>query len=171
MVKAIEWLLCAYLVLKLIQYFLAARPGYGTDEPAFREKLLRGEPILFIVACAISVPTALWSTWYFQRGYERAFARSVDCYGRLSGVVNLASVETRFDALRIYRSAKLAKSSASRAAQSLELTPAFVDKTLADKKSFYTARFSGLSRRGDREKVADEAAAIERCINEWFIDF
>jgi len=171
MVKAIAWSLCAYLVLKLIQYFLVARPGYGTDEPGFREKLLRGEPILLIVACAISVPSALWSTWYFQRGYERAFARSVDCYGRLGALVNLTSVETRFDALLVHRTTRLAKWSASGAAQSLKLTPAFVAKTLADKRSFYTARFSGLSRRGDREKIADEATAIERCIYEWFVVF
>src|SRR5688500_14589781 len=83
MVKALQWLLCFYLMLKLIQYFLVARSGFGNVEPGFREKLLRGEPILFIVACAISVPPALWSTWYFQRSYERDFARSVDCYGRL----------------------------------------------------------------------------------------
>ena len=109
MVKALQWLLCFYLMLKLIQYFLVARPGFGNVEPSFREKLLRGEPVLFIVACAISVPTALWSSWYFQRNYQRGLEHSADCYGKLGAVSHLRDVETEFDALQVFQSARTAR--------------------------------------------------------------
>ena len=169
MVKAIAWLLCAYLVLKLIQYFFVARPGFGTDDdPGVREKLLRGEPLVFLVAFAISVPPALWSSWYFQREYSRGFARSIDCYGRLSAVVNLARVETRFDALQVYNTTKRAKASASLAAQWLELSPASLEKALADKKRFYAARYASLSRQADRAEIGPEASDIEGCLRNFY---
>jgi hypothetical protein len=169
MVKAVEWLLCAYLMLKLIQYFFVARPGFGTDdEPGVREKLLRGEPLVFIVAFAISVPPALWSSWYFQREYSRGFARSTDCYGRLSALVHLARVETRFDALQVYKTTKRANSSASLAAQWLELSPAFLEKALADKKSYYATRYASLSRQADRHAIGPEAGAIEGCLRNFY---
>ena len=109
MVKALQWLLCFYLMLKLIQYFLVARAGFGNVEPSFREKLLRGEPVLFIVACAISVPTALWSSSYFQRNYQRGLEHSADCYGKLGAVSHLRDVETEFDALQVFQSARTAR--------------------------------------------------------------
>ena len=167
--KAVQWLLCTYLVLKLIQYFLAARPGFGTDEPTFREKLLRGEPILFIVACAISVPTALWSTWYFQRGYQRGLEHSADCYGQLRAVSHLRDVETEFDALDVFRTARVARREASLAARSLELTPADANRLMADKLHFYAGRYSTVTRQRDRREIRAQAGAIERCLRDfWF---
>lgn len=171
MVKAVQWLLCTYLALKLLQYFFVARPGFGIVEPGFREKLLRGEPVLFIVACAISIPTALWSSWYFQRGYERGLEHSADCYGRLSALRHLRDVESEFDALRVFRSVRAARQAVSLAAQSLGLAPADANRLMADKSSFYTRRYSTLTRQGDRREVRAEAAAIERCLSEPLISF
>jgi hypothetical protein len=166
MVKAAQWLFCTYLVLKLIQYFFVARPGFGTAEPGFREKLVRGEPILFVVACAISIPAALWSSWYFQRGFERGLAHSADCYGKLGALRHLPEVESEFDALRVFRSVRAARQMVFLAAESLELTPAEADRLMADKLRFYSGRYSGLTRQGDRREMRRQAAAIERCVRD-----
>ena len=171
MVKALQWLLCFYLMLKLIQYFLVARPGFGNVEPSFREKLLRGEPVLFIVACAISVPTALWSSWYFQRNYQRGLEHSADCYGKLSALRHLRDVETEFDALQVFQSARTARQAVSVAAQSLELAPDDANRLMADKLRFYTRRYSTLTRQGDRQDMRAQAAAIERCVSEPGFNF
>ena len=165
MLKALQWLLCFYLMLKLIQYFLVARPGFGNDEPSFREKLLRGEPILFIVACAISVPPALWSSWYFPRSYQRDLERSADCYGKLGALRRLRDVETEFDALQVFRSVRTARQIVSHSAQSLELAPEDANRLMADKLRFYTRRYSTLTRQRDRQKLRAQAAAIERCMS------
>ena len=166
MVKAVQWLLCFYLMLKLIQYFLVARPGFGNVEPSFREKLLRGEPIVFMVACAISVPPALWSGWYFPRMHQRDLERSADCYGKLGAVRHLRDVETRFDALQVFRAVRTAEHAVSHAAQSLELAPEDANRLMADKLRFYTQRYSTLTRQGDRREIRAQAAAIERCVSE-----
>lgn len=165
MAKAAYWALCAYLVLKLIQYFIVPRSGFGDIPTGLRQALLRGEPVLLIVACAVSVPPALWTTRHHQRGYEGELARSVDCYGKLRAVSHLTAVETGFNAIRVFRATRHAKWSAATAAHSLELAPAFVDSSLAGKTSFYRERYSSLSKRGDLEALADEADAIERCMS------
>ena len=116
-VKALQWLLCTYLVLKFLQYFFVGRSGFRATEPSFRDKLVRGEPLLFIVACAISVPTALWTSWYFQRGYEGGLARAADCYGKLSALNELDDVAHEFDALRVYRQVKAAAGATAMAAR------------------------------------------------------
>ena len=171
MVKAVQWLLCTYLALKLVQYFLVARPGFGNDEPRFRDKLLRGEPVVFLVACALAVPAALWSTWHFERGYQRGLERSADCYGRLRALRTLASLENEFDALRVFRSTRLARHSVSLAANSLGLTPVDADKLRADRLDFYTRRYAALSPHGDRPQMRAEAAAIESCMSAPMINF
>jgi hypothetical protein len=171
MAKAAQWLLCAYLVLKFLQYFFVGRPGFGDTEPSFREKLLRGEPMLFIVACAIAVPTALGSSWYFQRGYGRGMQHSADCYGKVAALRNLGDVEAEFDGLKVYRFVQLARGAVSTAAESLELTPDDAHKLMADKLSFYTERYSTLSRQGNRQQIRAQAAAIERCMSEPLINF
>jgi len=170
-VRALEWLLCFYLMLKLIQYFFVAPPGFRNVELSFREKLLRGEPILFIVACAISVPTALWSGWYFPRMHQRDFERSADCYGRLSAVRHLRDVETQFDALQVFRSVRTARHAVSHSAESLELAPEDANRLMAAKLRFYTRRYSTLTRQGDRQEIRAQAAAIERCLGELRFGF
>jgi hypothetical protein len=165
-VKAAQWLFCFYLMLKLIQYFFVAQPGFRNVELSFRDKLLRGEPVLFIVACAISIPIALWSGWYFPRGYQRGLEHSADCYGKLGALIHLRDVETEFDALQVFRSVRTAKQSVSLAAQSLELTPDDSSKLMADKLRFYTRRYSTLTRQGDRQEIRAQAAMIERCMTE-----
>jgi hypothetical protein len=164
MVKALQWLLCFYLMLKLIQYFLVARPGFGSDEPSLREKLVRGEPIVFIVACAISVPLALWSSWYFQRGYERGLEHSADCYGQLGALRHLRDIESEFDALQVFRSVRSARGAASLASQALDLAPGDADRLMAAKLRLYTQRYAAVTRHGDREAMRVQAAAIERCM-------
>ena len=165
MVKALQWLLCFYLMLKIIQYFLVARPGFGNIEPSVREKLLRGEPTVFIVACAISVPIALWSSWYFHRGYERGLELSADCYGKLGALRHLRDVETQFDALQVFRSVRTARGSVSLAAQALDLAPGDANRLMAAQLRFYTRRYATLTRQGDRRKIRAQAAAIERCMS------
>ena len=166
MVKAVQWLFCFYLMLKLIQYFFVARPGFRDVEPSFREKLLRGEPAVFLVACAISVPLALWSSWYIPRGYQRGLERSADCYGKLGALRHLRDVETQFDALQVFQSVRAARQSVSHSAQSLELAPGDANRLMADKLRFYTRRYSTLTRQGDRREVRAQAAAIERCMHQ-----
>ena len=165
MVKAVQWLLCFYLMLKLIQYFFVAQPGFRSVEPSFRDKLLRGEPILFIVACAISVPIALWSSWYFPRGYQRDLEHSADCYGKLGALIHLRDVETEFDALQVFRSVRTARQSVWLAAEALELAPEDANRLMADKLRSYTRRYSTLTRQRDRQKLRAQAAAIERCMS------
>ena len=171
MVRALEWLLCFYLMLKLIQYFLVAQPGFRNVELSFREKLLRGEPIVFIVACAISVPPALWSGWYLPRSYHRGLEHSADCYGRLGAVRHLRDVETEFDALQVFHSVRMARGAVSLAAEALELAPEDANRLMADKLRFYTRRYSTLTRQGDRQEIRAQAAAIERCLGELAFGF
>lgn len=171
MAKAAQWLLCTYLVLKFLQFFFVGRPGFGTVAPGFREKLLRGEPLLFVVACALAVPAALGSTWYFQRGYGRGLERSADCYGKLGALRYLGDVEYEFDALWVFRQIQAARGAVSHAARSLELAPDEADKLMAEKLDFYTERYSTLSRQGDREEIRAQAAAIRRCMSEPLISF
>jgi hypothetical protein len=171
MAKAVQWLLYTYLTLKFLQYFFVGRPGFDKAEPGFRERLLRGEPLLFIVACALSVPAALWTSWSFQRGYERGFEHSADCYGKLSALHNLRGVANEFDALRILRQVRAARQATSLAARALEMTPGHADKVLADKARSYAQRYSSLSRRGDHQEMRVEAGAIERCMSEPLINF
>ena len=166
MLKALQWLLCFYLMLKLIQYFLVARPGFGNDEPSFREKLLRGEPIVFLVASAISVPIALWSSWYFQRGYQHGLEHSADCYGRLSALRYLPAVEAEFDALQVFRSGRMARGAVSLAAEAIDIAPQNADRLMTDKSRYYARRYYTLTRRGDRREMRAQAAAIARCVNE-----
>ena len=171
MVRALEWLLCFYLMLKLIQYFFVAQPGFRNVELSFRDKLLRGEPVLFIVACAISIPIALWSSWYFPRGYQRGLEHSADCYGKLGALIHLRDVETEFDALQVFRSVRTARQIVSHSAQSLELAPEDANRLMADKLRFYTRRYSTLTRQGDRQEIRAQAAAIERCLGELRFGF
>ena len=171
MVRALEWLLCFYLMLKLIQYFVVAQPGFRNVEPSFREKLLRGEPILFIVAFTISVPIALWSSWYIPRAYQRSLEHSADCYGKLGALRRLRDVETEFDALQVLRSVRTARQIVSRSAQSLELAPEDANRLMADKLRFYTRRYSTLTQQGDRQEIRAQSAAIERCLGELAFGF
>jgi len=171
MVKVAQWLICTYLVLKFVQFFFVRTSGFRAAEASFRERILRGEPIVFIVACAISVPPALWSNWYFQRGFEGGLQHSTDCYGRLSALDNLGNTEMKFDPFRVARSIQVARQSVSLAARSLKPPPDDADKLMAEKSSFYTRRYATLSRQGDRREMRAEAAAIERCMSEPMISF
>jgi len=170
-VKAAQWLFCFYLMLKLIQYFVVAQPGFRNVEPSFREKLLRGEPIVFIVACAISVPIALWSSWYIPRAYQRSLEHSADCYGKLGALIHLRDVETEFDALQVFRSVRTARQIVSHSAQSLELAPEDANRLMADKLRLYRQRYSTLTRQGDRREIRAHAAAIKRCLRELAFGF
>lgn len=170
MVKAAYWLLCTYAALKLIQIVFGGRPGSGDVKPGLRDTLLRGEPILFAAAFAISVPAALGSSWLLHRGYARAFAHSTDCYGRLRALDALGDVGKSVDAFRAYDVIIGSQKAASLAAQSLGLEPGFVNKTLTDKMGFYADRYSSLSPQADRGKVRDQIGAAERCLNEPLIE-
>jgi len=171
MAKAVQWLLCTYLALKFVQFFFVARPGFGRPEPGFGQKLLRGEPVVFLVACVSSVPAAIWSTQYFQNGFERGLERSVDCYGRASAVEHLGAAARRFDSLRVFKFSKLAKRSALNAAQALTPARADAEKLMADRLSFYTQRYSTLRRRGDERGIRAQTTAIRRCMSEPLINF
>ena len=166
MVKAVTWLLCTYLALKLVQFIFGGRPDFREIEPGVREKLLRGEPILFAIAFVLTVPLALWSSWSFHRGYSRGFQVSTDCYGKLRALNELPGVGRKFDYWSIYQAAGGAEQVAAIAGEELDLEPAFVSKTLADKMRFYSGRYALLARQGDRRKIRDEVAAIERCFAE-----
>jgi ABC-type multidrug transport system ATPase subunit len=102
MVKTFVALLGTYLTLKLIQYAVGGQPGYRDVDPTLREQLLRGEPILFAVAFALSVPAALWSNWYFHRLYTRGLGASTDCYGKLRALNELPAVSRSFDPYTIF---------------------------------------------------------------------
>jgi hypothetical protein len=170
MVKAALWLVCTYLVLKFLQFFFVARPGFGEPEPGFRAKLRRGEPLVFIVAIALAVPAALLSTWYLQRGFERGMAHSADCYGRLSALRHLGDVESEVDALQAFQAIQTARGSVELAVKTLELEPDKASRLMADKANFYTHRYSTLVRQGDRVNIRVEATAIERCMSEPLIN-
>ena len=169
MLKAALWFLCAYLVLKLLQYFFVPRAGFGTAEQSFRDKLLRGEPLLLLVACALSVPAALWTTSGVEDGHARRLEWSLDCYGKLRALTSLGEIESTFDALEVLKTIQFQERSASWAARSLGLAPAEASKRMADRLDFYTRRYTTLSRQGDQQEIRLQAAAIERCIRAQFI--
>ena len=164
MLKAAQWLLCTYVVLKLLQYFFVGRPGFGLAEPGFRQKLLRGEPLLFVVAFALAVPAALWSSWYFQRVNERVMHSAADCYGRLGAMLSLTDVESGFPPLRVHRSFQMTEQAVRRAAGTVELTLDEADGLMAEKLGFYTRRYATLSPQGQRQEIRAQAGAIERCL-------
>jgi len=166
MVKAVTWLLCTYLALKLVQYVFGGRRAFRDVEPRLRDTLLRGEPTLFAVAFALSVPTAFWSSWYLHRGYSRGFQLSTDCYGKLRALTELPDVRRRFDSWKIYEAAGGAGQVAALTGQWLKFQPGFVTKTLADKMRFYSGRYALLARQRDPRKNQDQVAAVERCLNE-----
>ncbi len=170
MIKAAVWLFCTYLTLKLIQFFFGDRPGFRKIPLSLREKLLRGEPLLFAIAFAISVPAALWSSRFLHQGYTRAFEHATDCYGKLRAVDALADVGKRVDAYQVYKAVLGAQGAAFLAAQSLKLEPAVVNKALTDKMDFYARRYANLSRQGGRREIRDQTGAIERCLNEPSIE-
>lgn len=165
MLKAAYWSLCTYLVLKLVQYFFVARPGFQKAEPSVRQKLIRGEPIVFIVACALAVSVVLGSRTYVQRGYERVLQHSADCYGRMSALPHLRDVEAQLDALQLFRSVRAARHAVLVAAQSLQLPASHADRLMAAKLRFYTRRYSTVARQVDRQTMRAEAAAIDRCLS------
>ena len=169
MVKVVTWLLCTYLTLKLIQYVFGGQPGFRDVEPTFREKLLRGEPILFAVAFALSVPAALWSTWYFHRGYTRGLEVSTNCYGQLRALNQLPAVSTNFDPYTIYDGVGGAEQTARIAGDGLGLKPAVVSKLLADKVRLFSGRYALLARQSDRREIQDETAAIKHCLSRKFL--
>lgn len=172
MMKAVYWSLGTYLVFKLIQYLFVVRPGFRREsDPPFREKLLRGEPTVVLVACVIAISAAQGSSWYFQRGHERALQHTADCYGKLAALRHLRDVETEFDALEVFRSVRAARQAGSLAAQSLELAPDDADRQMADRLRFHAWRYATLTRQGDRQAMRAEAAAIERCMSEPLINF
>ena len=171
MLRAALWFLCAYLVLKVLQYFFVPRPGFGGAEQTSRDVLLRGEPIVFIIACALSVPAALWSTWDVENGYARNLEHSADCYGKLRALTHLGDIETTFDALEVLKTIQFEEWSVSRAAQSLGLAPAEASKLMADRLDFYTRRYTTLSRQGDPREIRVQAAAIERCMHDAMLVF
>lgn len=166
MVKCLIWLFWTYLTLKLIQWVFGSRPRAWEPAPSFRQKLLRGEPILFAIAFALSVPTALASGWYLHRGYTRALEQSADCYGRLRAIDRLPEVRSRFDAYQVFQVVQGAEQGAAIAGQWLGLEPARVTRMLAQKMRFYGGRYAVLARRDDDPAEADEAAAIARCLRE-----
>jgi hypothetical protein len=168
--KAVTWLLCTYLALKGVQYVFGGRPGFRDIEPTLREKLLRGEPVLFAIAFALSVPVALWSSWYFHRGYTRSLQASTDCYGQLRALNQLPGVARKFDAYSVYDAVGGAELMARIAGEGLELAPIVVSKTLADKTRLFSARYALLARQGDPRKIQDQAAAIEHCFDRKFLN-
>ena len=80
---------------------------------------------------------------------------------------HLRDVETEFDALDVFRAARVARREASLAAQSLELTPADANRLMVDKLRFYTGRYSTVTRQGDRREIRAQAGAIERCLRDF----
>jgi hypothetical protein len=164
MVKVVTWLLCTYLTLKLIQYVFGGQPGFRDVEPTFREKLLRGEPILFAVAFALCVPAALWSNWYFHRLYTRGLETSTDCYGKLRALNELPAVSRSFDPYTIYDRVDWAEQTARISGDGLGLQPAVVSKALADRARLFSARYAALAREGDRRKIEGQTAEIKDCV-------
>jgi hypothetical protein len=164
MVKAFVALLGTYLTLKLIQYAVGGQPGYRDADPTLREQLLRGEPILFAVAFALSVPAALWSNWYFHRLYTRGLEASTDCYGKLRALNELPAVSRSFDPYTIFDRVGWAEQTARISGDGLGLQPAVVSKALADRARLFSARYAALAREGDRRKTEGQTAKIKHCL-------
>ena len=166
MAKAITWLLCTYVALKLIQYVFGGRAGLRDIEPSFREKLLRGEPILFAIAFGLSVPTAIWSSWSSHRSYAFGLGRSVDCYGKLRALYHLPEIDRKFGSFAVMEMADSKQQIAFEAAKGLRLDPRRITAMLAQKQHYYTNRYSALARRGASQDVQAEAVAVERCFRD-----
>ena len=166
MVKAITWLLCTYLVLKLIQFAFGGRPGFREVEPSFREKLVRGEPILFAVAFALSVPTAIWSSRNLQRSYARGLERSVDCYGKLRALYHLREIDRKYNSFAVLQTVDGREQVAFEAGKVLRVDSGRIAGMLAQKQRYYTNLYSALARQGGRKDLRAEAVAVERCFKE-----
>ena len=166
MVKCITWLFWTYLTLKLIQWVFGSRPGVRDAPPTLRQRLLRGEPLLFAIAFALSVPTALLSSWYLHRSYSRSLEFATDCYGRLRALDQLPDIRRKFDAYEVDRVVQGAEGSAAISGQALDLEPAHITGKLAEKMRFHTGRYAALARAGDHQAQTVEAAAITRCLQQ-----
>ena len=168
MIKCLVWLGCTYLTLKFIQVVFVSWPVMSDAAPTLRQRLVRGEPILFSVAFALSVPTALANSWYLQRGYSRSLERSADCYGRLQALDQLPGLRVRYDPYAIFQTVEAAEQSAVIAGQALDLEPARIAGMLAQRIRFHTQRYAVLARRGQAQTV--EVATITRCLREPFLN-
>jgi len=166
MVKAITWLLCTYLVLKFVQFVFGGRSDFRDIEPSFRERLLRGEPILFAIAFALSVPTAIWSSWHLQRSYARGLERSIDCYGKLRALYHLPEIGRKYNSFAVLQIVDGREQVAFEAGKALRVGSGRISGMLAQKQRYYTSRYSVLARQGGPKDLRAEAVAVERCFRE-----
>ena len=165
MVKCIIWLLCTYSTLKLVQLAFGSPPVAG-EERSFREKILRGEPILFAIAFGLSVPTAIWSSWSSHRSYAFGLGRSVDCYGKLRAVYHLPEIGRKLQSYAVMEMIDSKQQIAFEAGGALRIDPRRITAMLAQKQHYYTNRYSALARRGASQDVQAEAVAVERCFRD-----
>ena len=163
MVKCIIWLLCTYLTLKLVQIAFGSPPVAGEGRGLVREKILRGEPILLVIAFALSVPTAIWSSWSWHCSYAFGLAWSVDCYGKLRALYHLPQMGKKFDSYAVMEMIDSKEQIAFEAGGGLRVDPRRITAMLAQKQRYYTDRYSALARGGARRDVQAEAVAVERC--------
>ncbi len=166
MVKCIAWLFWTYLTLKLVQLVFGSPAGAGEALPTLRRKLLRGEPFLFAIAFALSVPAALLSSWYLHRGYTRSLDFAADCYGRLRALDGLPDIRRRFDPFKVDEVIQRAEGSAAIAGPALDLELARIHRMFAQKMRFHADRYAVLARQGGQHGRNGEAAAIARCLQQ-----
>jgi hypothetical protein len=166
MLKCLTWLVCTYLTLKFVQLAFGSRPGAWVAESPLRQRLLRGEPTLLAIAFALSVPTALLSSWYLHRGHTRSLEHTTDCYGRLRALDQLPAIRRQFDAYKVFQVAESSAQAATIAGQALDLQPARIALMLAQKQRFYTGHYAVLARQNGQKAQANEATAITRCLQE-----
>jgi len=166
MAKAATWLFYTYLALKMIHLVFGARRPVDEPPRALLQRLRSGEPALFAVAFTLSVPLAVWSSWYFNRGYGRGLVHSIDCFGRLGAAEALPPVRRRFDAYALYESALMAEQGAGDAADWLNVPRSSTNIRLQASLSIYRKRYALLARQGSATGIAHETEAIERCLRE-----
>jgi len=164
MAKAATWLFYTYLALKMIHLVFRARRQFDEPSRTLLQHLRSGEPALFAAAFLLSVPVAVWSSWYFNRGYERVLVHSIDCYGRLAAAEALPTVRRRFGPFKLYDNALGAEGAAGDAADWLNVPRSSTNIRLQASLSIYRKRYALLARQGSAIGMARETDAIERCV-------
>lgn len=164
MTKALVWLAFTYSVLKLASILRARNPGFRRTGISWRDRLRAREPALFLVALLISVPLAGLTSCYAHRTLASLYESSTACYGRIVALRKVPLFKDRLDNFTVAELIQGYRSISFKAAEELEMSPEEVDRTLAEKVTFFAGQYARLQGRGMQQELHKWIAASQRCL-------